>query len=147
MPGMWKNMDAFKYAQKLRAKYGKPDVMNNYEAYWYQKGAFNEIRVKDESIAHSFPMPHSDFVYSTIELPLEPDTIGRLAAVTGSIIVDGLKGQVTARCGMLIKNAVTLGFAQDVAGDEITTDLKKEYSRRIKGNITPDWYKDEMREA
>lgn len=147
MPGMWRNPEAFKYAQKLRTKFGKPDFMNQHMAFWNQKSGFNEIFVKDESVPHSFPMPHLDFVYSTIEQPLEPDTIGKLAAVTGSIIVDGLKGQVTARCGMLMKNAVTLGFVQDVARGNISGDLKKEYSRRIKGNIAPDWYKDEMREG
>jgi len=147
MPGMWRNPEAFKYAQKLRTKFGKPDYMNQYVACWMQKSGFNEIMVKDESVQHSFPMPHLDFVYSTIEQPLEPDTIGKLAAVTGSIIVDGLKGQVTARCGMLMKNAVTLGFVQDVARGNISGDLKKEYARRIKGNIAPDWYKNEMREG
>jgi len=146
MPGMWRNPEAYKYALKLKKKFGKPDYMNQYVACWMGKGGFIEIMVKDESIDHSFPMPHKDFVYSTIEQSLEPLTVGRLAAVSGSIIPDGLKAQVTARCGMLIKNAVTLGFVQDVARGEIKGDLKKEYSRRIKGNITPDWFKNEMRE-
>ena len=46
------------------------------------------------------------------------------------IIVDGLKGEVTARCGDLIANDVTLNFVVDsINGNTIPS--KEEYAKRI----------------
>jgi len=53
--------------------------------------------------------------------------------VTGSIIVDLLKQEVTARCGDVTANAITLGFVQDQPkmGKLTKKQLKDEYARRI----------------
>ena len=72
-----------------------------------------------------------------------------LALVSGSIIVDGLKGSVTARCGNLIANAVTLGFVEDVAKGKIDIDqetLRDEYERRIKESDIPAWWSNDLQE-
>ena len=62
-------------------------------------------------------------------------------------MVDQLKGEVTARCHYLIKNAVTLGFVDDVVADKIPDDkARNEYAKRIKNNITPDWFDDPLDE-
>ena len=64
-----------------------------------------------------------------------------------NIIVDGLKGEVTARCGMLIKNAVTFGFVKDIISGTIKeSGAKKEYKDRILNNKTPTWYRNKMEE-
>jgi len=156
MPKNWKNKNASDYAYKLQEAYGKPMAMDDYMAHWMNVGGFYEVWVRDESIAHNFPEPHRDFVYSSKKIPawapkdgqsrVSPGLAGRFAAVSGSIIIDGLKGEVTARCGMIIKNAVTIGFVEDVVAGSISA-TPAEYSRRIKGNITPNWFKDEMGEA
>ena len=58
-----------------------------------------------------------------------------------------MKEEVTARCHYLIKNAVTLGFVEDVVANKISdNEARDEYARRIKNNITPDWYDDPLDE-
>jgi hypothetical protein len=52
------------------------------------------------------------------------------AKVTGSIIIDGLKGTVTARCGDLVANDVTIKFVLDVVAGDIKPD-KEIYAKRI----------------
>ena len=90
-------------------------------------------------------MNHKDYVYSTRKIAVPPKFASVFANVTESIIIDGLKKEVTARCGALIKNAVTLGFVEDMIKGKISSSVpaaKKEYSKRIMGNITPKWFKD-----
>ena len=96
----------------------------------------------DEHIEHSFPADHIDYVYSMIAIPeiqakdgkstIDPDLVGKFAGVTGSIIVDGLKGEVTARCGDTVANDITLNFVLDSIKGKIEP-TKEEYGKRILG--------------
>ena len=100
----------------------------------------SEVYILDESIKHSFPASHIDYCYSVLKVPqiqakdgqstINPKLVGDFAGVTGSIIIDGLKGEATARCGDLIANDVTLNFVIDsINGNTIPS--KEEYAKRI----------------
>ena len=144
----WKNKDAEKYKKKLVDAFGKPSDKSKSMCEWKNKDGFSRILIKDESIAHSFPKPHHDFVYGTRKLKLEPDHVAILNKATGSITYDGLKQEVTARCGMLTKNAVSIGFAEDVAkGNVKAWEAKDEYARRILANETPSWFKNKIKDS
>ena len=72
-----------------------------------------------------------------------------LGHASGSIIYDGLKMEVTARCGSLYANAATLGFVKDLVDGKIKVNkeqAKKEYAARIKSKPLPDWYPNSMEE-
>jgi len=148
----WKNKKAQDYASKLIEKYGEPDVKGgemllweklklvDEENYKYKVKKVDKVYILDESIKHSFPADHIDYCYSTLKIPqiqakdgqstISPKLVGDFAGVTGSIIVDGLKGEVTARCGDLIANDVTLNFVLDcIKGNAIPS--REEYSKRI----------------
>ena len=148
----WKNKKAQEYASVLIEKYGTPDVKGgemllwedikliDEEKYEYKVKKIDKVYIIDESIAHSFPAEHTDYVYSTLKIPqiqakdgvstIKPELVGKFAGVTGSIIVDGLKGEVTARCGDLVANDVTLKFVLDSIDGKIEP-TKKEYAKRI----------------
>ena len=56
----------------------------------------------------------------------------KLSNSSGSILIDQLKGEVTARCHFIIKNAVTLGFVEDVIAGKISPGgARDEYAKRI----------------
>ena len=64
-----------------------------------------------------------------------------------------VKSLVTARCGMNIKNQVTLSFVDDYVNNRIILDndniidsIKEEYQRRILNNITNDKFPDFLKE-
>ena len=150
----WENEKAQKYASILIEKYGEPKVKGkkmllwedleliDEETYEYKVKKIDKVYIIDESIAHSFPAEHTDYVYSTLKIPqiqakdgvstIKPELVGKFTGVTGSIIVDGLKGEVTARCGDLVANDVTLNFVLDSIDGKIEP-TKDEYGDRILG--------------
>ena len=145
----WKNRDAAEYVLKLIRTFGIPHTLNRYEACWYDSiGNFCEVVVKDESVSHEVPVPHVDFCYATMKIEVPVDKVGVLAYVSESIFVDRLKKEVTARCAMLIKNAITLQLVQEVATDELNQDeAMSEYTKRIKNNMKPFWFDDRIGES
>jgi hypothetical protein len=65
----WRNDEPVAFAKSLIKKLGQPDELTDNRAVWYDKDGFKRIEVKDEYILHCCPLPHHDFVYSTIDLP------------------------------------------------------------------------------
>ena len=153
----WKNEKAQKYASILLDKYGddgekydttfgdsmilwKDVELIDEEKYQYKVKKIDKLYVIDEHIEHSFPADHIDYVYSTLKIPqiqakdgkstINPELVGKFAGVTGSIIVDGLKGEVTARCGDTVANDVTLNFVLDAINGKVEP-TKEEYGKRI----------------
>jgi len=140
----WEHEDAKAYAEELIEKHGEPDVVTDNMVLWEGGiSEFNEVYVKDESIPHDSPKPHHDFVYSTMEIEIPEDLIGVVAETSESIIVDQLKNEVTARCGDIIANAITLGFVQKLVNGEISPeDAEEEYKKHILERMTPDWFQE-----
>jgi len=148
----WKHEKAQSYASVLIDKYGEPKVKGkrmllwedlnliDEENYQYKVKKVDKVYIIDEHIEHSFPADHIDYVYTTIKIPqiqakngkstIKPELVGKFAGVTGSIIVDGLKGEVTARCGDLVANDVTLNFVLDAINGKVEP-TKDEYGNRI----------------
>ena len=155
----WKNKKAQKYASVLLDKYGddgekydtifsdsmilwKDVKLIDEEKYQYKVKKIDKLYIIDEAIAHSFPADHIDYCYSTIKIPqiqakggkstIDPELVGKFAGVTGSIIIDGLKGEATARCGDTVANDITLNFVLDAIRGKVEP-TKEEYGKRILG--------------
>ena len=148
----WKNKKAQEYASVLLEKYGEPKVKGSKmllwedvtlideEKYQYKVKKVDKVYIIDEAIPHSFPADHIDYCYSTLKIPqiqakngastIKPELVGKFAGVTGSIIIDGLKGEATARCGDLVANDVTLNFVLDSIDGKVEP-TKEEYAKRI----------------
>ena len=149
----WKHKDAKGYAEKLIEEYGQPDEVTETMLKWNKLGSFGdgemETYVIDESIPHSFPAPHRDYVYTTMKMKVDSDMLDTLGHVTGSIIYDGLKETVTARCGSLYANAATMGFVKDMIDGKVPVEdevAKKEYADRIQKDPLPKFYDNRMNE-
>ena len=129
--------------------FGLPYDVGKDRVIWKNIGGFDTTWVLDEQIKHTHPMDHIDFVYSTLKIPgIKPEHVCIISQATGSIFIDMLKQEATARCHYLVKNAVSLGFVQDVVAGKITMeDSREEYGRRILNNIYLDWFKDPLNES
>jgi len=147
----WKHKDAVKVARFIIKAYGQPDEVTETMLKWYKLGDFGkgekETWIIDESIPHDFPAKHHDFLYTSKEIVVPAEMMDTLGHVTGSIIIDGLKKTVTARCGSLNANASTLGFVDDLVKGKVPNDFdkaKKEYAKRIKTGAFLPGYKDRL---
>ena len=140
----WEHKDAANYAKTLIKDYGAPDEYSENQMTWRNISQFDETTIKNESVPHSFPKPHRDYVYSTIKMQVPVELVPVFSYVTESILIDRLKNTVTARCGDIEANAITLGFVQDVVRGEEPSDpedAKDEYSNRILKGVFPPWFK------
>jgi len=144
----WKHTLPRKTAKRYVDVFGPPDETGEGFAKWNDIANFGgPTIIKDEEITHTKPVKHIDFVYSTRPIRVPARKVGVLAKSSGSIMVDQLKGEVTARCHYLIKNAVTLGFVEDVVAGKIPDGKARgEYARRIKNNTYPSWFSDPLDE-
>ena len=144
----WEHEDAKEYAKKLIEDHGEPDVVTGKMVLWEDGiSEFDKVYVKDESIEHDSPKPHRDYVYSTMTIDVPEELMEAVAKASESIIVDQLKNEVTARCGDITANAITLGFVQKLVDGEIKPeDAAEEYKRHILDGIKPDWFKEQLNE-
>ena len=145
----WKHTLPKKTITKYILNFGLPYDVGKDRVTWKNIGGFDITWVLDEQIKHTHPIDHIDFVYSTLKIPgIKPEHVCIISQATGSIFIDMLKQEATARCHYLVKNAVSLGFVQDVVAGKITMeDSREEYGRRILNNIYLDWFKDPLNEA
>ena len=129
--------------------FGLPYDVGKDSVVWKNMGGFDKTWVLDEQIKHTHPVDHIDFVYSTLKIPgIKPEHVCIISQATGSIFIDMLKSEATARCHYLVKNAVSLGFVQDVVAGNISMEKsREEYGRRILNNVYPGWFKDPLNEA
>jgi len=139
----FKHKDAAEYAKVLIKEFGEPDQFTENCLVWYAISQFDKTYILDESVPHDFPATHRDYVYSVKKISVSEKFAKTLAHTTGSIIVDGLKKEVIARCGSITANAITLGFVQDLVDGKIKNNpetAKKEYGRRILKLVKPEWF-------
>ena len=137
--------DAKEYAELLVKTFGEPDYVSRGYLGWNSiEPPFDMVWIMDESVPHDYPAPHRDYVYSSMIIPLKSDMMEAISHASGSIIVDGLKNKVTARCGTLYANAATLGFVKKIADGEIDYSdkekVKKMYAKAIQKDPLPEWY-------
>ena len=106
---------------------GFPDVLINKPkiglAIWYNPTSFIvKHEMKDEQVAHSVPSFHRDFLYTTIRLYIEPDLVPYVQSISGSVMLDLLKKEVSARCGSLAANYATLRTVIEVIQNKKLND-------------------------
>lgn len=108
------------------SRFGKPSYINkrsNGVAIWskFPKSCpFYRIMIIDENVPHSKPMPHCDFIYTTIKYHIDPEKLMTVLNISDSIMYDKLKEELTARCHTLEANMATLLLAHDVNNDIVT---------------------------
>lgn len=148
----WQHKDAIKYARKMYNAYGRPRLLTPTKsntvrgtAVWDNIQGFDTVTVKDESVLHTFPAPHRDYVYSTVTFNVPPEYVTPLKEVSESIMFDELNEKVTARCHNLAANATTIQFVKDVVDGNVAP-TKNNYKMRIEAKYPTINYDDRLNE-
>jgi hypothetical protein len=127
----WKAMPK-EAAQKLIAKYGKPDEVTSQRLIWHGKGSWKRTELVNEEVPHDFPMPHKDMLKQVINYRIDPDDADELLEYDGSVILERTKGEIAARCDKEEANFLAINLANDVAtGRRSVEDARRHYAESI----------------
>jgi hypothetical protein len=102
-------------AESLIDYYGEPDEATASFLIWFERAQpWKRTVVSRQSVRHDFPSTHMDHVEQTIDYRVPVGQVDALAAFDRSIIVDGTRGELSARCGGTSKNFLAINLAVDV---------------------------------
>jgi hypothetical protein len=101
-------------ARELVEQYGRPDEVTRNRLIWHNNGPWKRTEIVNEEVTHNFPRAHNDFLYQTVEFPVPEEKVGEIAGFSGSILIDRVKGELTARCDTEKANMVTLNLVNQI---------------------------------
>lgn len=131
------------YFSRCVELFGEPTfVVNKKHGYalWKKRGLFTQHLLIDEDVKHCVPRPHHDYFYSSVRFFVPKDKVCDVLKISGSLNYDGLKKELTARCGGIGANYATIYLGMLVANGKLSIkDVKKNdmYPRMIRGEIVP----------
>lgn len=131
------------YYNKCIKLFGSPLFTANVRhghALWKTRGLFTQHLLIDEDVKHCVPRPHRDYFYSSVLFFVPETKLCDVLKISGSLLYDGLKKELTARCGGIGANYATIYLAMLVASGKMSiNDVKKQdmYPRMIRGEIIP----------
>lgn len=140
----WYHTRPREYYPKCVKMFGKPTAKDNTRhgfALWVpERGLFDEHLLRDENVKHCVPRPHHDYFYSSCSFYVPKHRVWDVLKISGSIMYDGLKHMLTARCGGIGANYATLYLGMMVANEKLTIQQVKQgdmYPLMIQGKLIP----------
>lgn len=139
----WNHSRPKKYFPRCIELFGQPTFVANVRhgyALWKTKGLFTQHLLIDEDVKHCVPRPHHDYFYSSVKFFVPKDKVCDVLKISGSLNYDGLKKELTARCGGIGANYATIYLGMMVANGTISIRKAQSndmYARMIRGEILP----------
>ena len=139
----WHHSRPKNYFPRCIELFGQPTFVANVRhgyALWKTKGLFTQHLLIDEDVKHCVPRPHHDYFYSSVKFYIPPKKVCDVLKISGSINYDGLKKELTARCGGIGANYATIYLGMLVASGKLSLSQVKSkdmYPRMIRGEIIP----------
>jgi hypothetical protein len=139
----WHHSRPKKYFPRCVELFGEPTFAANVRhgyALWKTKGLFTQHLLIDEDVKHCVPRPHHDYFYSSVKFFVPPNKVCDVLKISGSLNYDGLKKELTARCGGIGANYATIYLGMLVASGKLSLSQVKSkdmYPRMIRGEILP----------
>jgi hypothetical protein len=116
--------------QSLNGKYGLPSAVTDDMVVWNNTAPFKRTIVYKEEINHKFPMEHSDILLQTVDYKVPKDKVAQLAKFDGSIIVDRVRGELSARNEREEMNILALNLSDKIVRGEMTPEqARREFSK------------------
>lgn len=81
-------------AQKMLAKYGKPNEVTANRLVWHNNGPWKKTELVNEEIAHDFPVPHKDMLYQSIAYRVDAGKADEILQYDGSVVLERTKGEL-----------------------------------------------------
>ena len=146
----WKNKAAVSRANQLFDVLGKPNSVDKEvggSAIWRYvdpyfrsanvypvdtdeklTGVYSKLIVKDESIPHLVPVPHTDWFYAYMYIDIPSDKLDDVLALTESVGYDTMSREVYARCHFMPANLTSLFLIKQIVnGHKNVSHAQQEY--------------------
>jgi hypothetical protein len=105
-------------ARELIQEYGQPNEVTERRLIWHNNGVWKRTEIVNEEVAHNFPQPHQDFLYQTINYNVPEEKAGEIIQMSGSLIIDRVKGELTARCDSEEANLLAINLAHQIVEEK-----------------------------
>ena len=121
-----------KSAEKIIAKYGKPQEATASMLVWHKNGPWKRTVVGRVESPHDFPKPHMDLMVQTIDYRVPPEKLSALSAYDGSVFVERTVGELSARCDKEEANFLAINLAHDIiTGKRTPEEARKFYTEAV----------------
>lgn len=134
----WKE-EARAAAEEMLQSYGPPDEVTQERLIWHENGPWVRTEVVNEEIPHNFPAPHMDMLYQSVYYEVPQEKVAELAEFSGSVLVDRVKGELTARCDEEEPNFLSINLAHRIVEGEINAqEARQIYAEAMREEQHPD---------
>lgn len=137
----WEN-DHTDVLNELRVEIGRePDFISNKKGgvviYDYPNEWILKHMLQDEMVEHCVPSKHYDYLYTSVNIAIPADKVMLVQSISGSVLLDLLKNEVTVRCGDTTANYATLRTVVDVIiGNYTREQINELYTKNINNSST-----------
>jgi hypothetical protein len=101
-------------ALKMIETYVYPNEATLTALTWKKNGQWKRSTIYKEPVLHQFPLPHAAYIENTIDYKVPEDKMNDLAKFNGSLVIDHMKGEVSARSRHESLNRLTLNVMHDI---------------------------------
>lgn len=84
--------------QTIINKYGYPHETTVSRLIWYNNGPWKRTIVYRDTVPHSFPTPHPDFLEQVIDYKVPLNLYDEVAKFDRSVYLDRTRGEASAKC-------------------------------------------------
>lgn len=123
----WYNKDAADYFAAIANRLGAPSAVDPTPGglvIWKKDKLmnlpFDRVEIKDESIPHLVPEPHTVFVSVSVTLDINPSKFMEVLSVSGTLSYDQLSKRLTCKSGSLEACVALLALATQVASGHLS---------------------------
>lgn len=121
-----------KSAEKIIAKYDKPQEATASMLVWHNNGPWKRTVVGRVESPHDFPKPHTDLMVQSIDYRVPAEKLSALSAYDGSVFVERTVGELSARCDKEEANFLAINLAHDIiTGKRTPEEARKFYTEAV----------------
>jgi len=106
-------------AGTLLQRYGAPDEIGTEKLTWYRNGVWKRTVLHRDPVIHNFPKPYLDYLEQTIDYQVPVDKFSDLAMLSGSLVANRTKGEISSSCDSEAANFLAINIAHDVIVDRM----------------------------
>ena len=129
-------------AELVIEQFGEPHESTPSQLTWFNIDNCKRVVATREFARHSFPVPHTDSVTSTISYRVPPELASDILAFDGSVTIHRTAGELSATCHDVEANRLAINLVDDMVRGGYTADeardyYSKEFLDHRRGKSTP----------